>query len=253
MLFLFGEELVAQVRDRKLMPGLALVSGPPTTPFRVRAVRHHVRFFAVELTAIGLASFFGPVASELRDNMQPLDAFVPGWHHQSLTDALTELSTPVSKRREVEALLRQLLPQRLSGEHLRVHQFAQLAARQPTSQVQHIAQQLGVSAAFLRRSVGEAAGLSPKSLLESERLALSFRTVMDCPSVTTGALARELGYHDSAHFSRAFKRYTGHPPSRLPRASFALARTMMAGAPSTNRNLRLYPSQPTSVAPNEHG
>jgi len=76
----------------------------------------------------------------------------------------------------------------------------------------NVAPVLGVQKRTLQRRLS-AAGLTFRRLLDTARRHAAQRLLPD-RSVSIGEIAQQLGYRDQAHFSRAFRRWTGKSPSQ---------------------------------------
>lgn len=77
-----------------------------------------------------------------------------------------------------------------------------------------MAELAGMSISSLRAAFQETTGASPGSLRNSLRLAHAYERLRP-GSRTVAEIAAELGFCDPFHFSKAFKREFGFPPSRL--------------------------------------
>ena len=65
----------------------------------------------------------------------------------------------------------------------------------------------------LRRRL-HAEGVSPKQVLEGALLEQAL-VLLSGPGQSVSAVARALGFAEPSTFSRAFRRWTGHPPARF--------------------------------------
>ena len=79
--------------------------------------------------------------------------------------------------------------------------------------VPEVARAVGVSAVHLRRLFRKELRLSPKAAMQEIRLQQSQELLAD-PRMTVEAVAAEFGFSDASSFTRAYRRYTGHPPRR---------------------------------------
>ena len=75
-------------------------------------------------------------------------------------------------------------------------------------------------------------GTSWRRLVDRVRLDAADRMLAD-PALPLGEIAAELGYSDHAHFTRAFRRWTGESPSAYRLATCADAPDSSAGAPQS--------------------
>lgn len=94
-----------------------------------------------------------------------------------------------------------------------------LRALGPLANVQAIAGALGTSVRTLQRRLAEQ-GRSVERLVETSRLATA-RRLLDSTDAKVVDIAFDLGYSDHAHFTRAFRRWTGQSPAAYRRARLA--------------------------------
>ena len=80
-----------------------------------------------------------------------------------------------------------------------------------------VARAVGLSYAAFRREFVALAGVSPLQFRAGKRLEAA-RVLLERGEMTNAAIARNLGYGDEAHFSKAFKRATGRSPRAWKRA-----------------------------------
>src|SRR4029450_10081126 len=59
-------------------------------------------------------------------------------------------------------------------------------------------------------------GVPPKWVIQRSRLHEAVERLDHDNHIDLGFLARDLGYFDQAHFTRAFRATVGHPPPRPP-------------------------------------
>jgi AraC-like DNA-binding protein len=94
-----------------------------------------------------------------------------------------------------------------------------LLALGPFANVQAVAAALGTSVRTLQRRLAEQ-GRSVERLVESSRLTTA-RRLLDGTDAKVVDIAFDLGYSDHAHFTRAFRRWTGLSPAAYRRARLA--------------------------------
>ncbi|PSK97868.1 AraC-like DNA-binding protein [Haloactinopolyspora alba] len=82
--------------------------------------------------------------------------------------------------------------------------------------VGEIAARLGLSLSALRRVVHRAGGCSPKGYIVQVRLNHA-KALLAGSELTVAEIAREVGHHDPAYFTRTFTRHTGMPPGEFRR------------------------------------
>ncbi|MFK7987469.1 MAG: helix-turn-helix domain-containing protein [Sandaracinaceae bacterium] len=223
----YGEGLVTQLRASPTDAGPAVLTGPPPGPFVTQRVGSRFRFVAADLTAIGAFGLFGgglpePLYAPLSDVVAPHRA-------RALVERVTACAGSAERIEALEAfLLEQARRTSHTGHHARhAARFLALAEQRPRARVGELQRTLGVSGALLRRALRETALSSPKAVLQSARLNRAFVKMVDHPGTSLTDLAHALDFHDQAHFTRAFKAYSGFAPSKLPRDLSRLARWMM--------------------------
>ncbi|MCW5893136.1 MAG: helix-turn-helix transcriptional regulator [bacterium] len=86
----------------------------------------------------------------------------------------------------------------------------------PSPSVHAIATALGTSVRTLQRRLAEQ-GCSVESLLATRRRVAALRLLGDTDAKVVD-IAFDLGYSDHAHFTRAFRRWTGQSPIAYRRA-----------------------------------
>lgn len=77
-----------------------------------------------------------------------------------------------------------------------------------------LADALGVSARTLRRRFFDDVGLGVKTFAQVERYRQAHGHLLRTPGATWRDACERYGYADQAHFVRAFRRFTGEPPTR---------------------------------------
>jgi len=101
---------------------------------------------------------------------------------------------------------------------LRINDWTECAKRANWC-VQTLAKQCHVSPRTLERHIKRTFGKCPQDWLRDLRMHQAVELLLDDSSVKETAL--ELGYKNQHHFSREFKKHTGHSPSQMQVASRA--------------------------------
>jgi len=79
--------------------------------------------------------------------------------------------------------------------------------------VPKLAQLCGISEQYLRRLFHKAFGVSPAVYIRNKRLGYA-RELLSTGEYSVSRAAAAAGFNDSAYFSREFRKFTGHAPSR---------------------------------------
>ncbi len=135
------------------------------------------------------------------------------WFHKELLDRPLKQADPQTVRLLTETTERQL--QALEAETSLVGTARALLVDRITSppKLDEAAQALNLSSRGLRRKLAEA-GTSYQKLLDEVRLRLATRMLTET-TTPIATVAYELGFANASDFGRAFKRWSGRPPSAL--------------------------------------
>jgi len=117
-------------------------------------------------------------------------------HAPRTRNALTASQIAALLEREVERTLEG------SGGQAHMESMASIAAK------------VGYSTSAMSRIFTQAYGISPRQYMSALVLKKSKLLLMD-PELSVEEISARLGYHNIAHFSRQFKRWTGESPSRF--------------------------------------
>jgi AraC-like DNA-binding protein len=86
------------------------------------------------------------------------------------------------------------------------------------TQVQQLAQQVGISVRRLQLLFKEYVGASPKWVIRRDRLLDAADRLATGSDVDLASLAQALGYYDQAHFTTDFEKLVGKPPADYRRS-----------------------------------
>lgn len=123
----------------------------------------------------------------------------------------------------VEAFLRE----RSDGPDARVAEVAAIVTLlldDPSiTRVDELARRCHLSPRTLQRLFSEYVGVSPKWVVQRQRLHTAAERIAERPRQDLAALAADLGYFDQAHFINEFKAVVGRPPAEYAAACAAVA------------------------------
>jgi len=195
---------VGTTRTRHRLAGRGWVLG---TRFRAGGFRRFVDFPVARLTdrTIPLAEAFGAAAADRLE--RAVRARETTAERIELVEAfLRERSDgPDARAAEVAAIVRLLLD---DPSITRVDQLARRCHRSPRT---------------LQRLFAEYVGVSPKWVVQRQRLHTAAERIADRPGIDLGRLAVDLGYFDQAHFGNEFKAVVGRTPADYAAACAAVA------------------------------
>lgn len=97
---------------------------------------------------------------------------------------------------------------------LRLHEITGAIRQDPghTWTVSKLARTAGLSPSQLTRQFRAHTGLTPQRFITLARIERASQLLAET-TMTITQIATNLGYHDTAHFSRQYKTYTGHSPT----------------------------------------
>jgi AraC-like DNA-binding protein len=173
-----------------------------------------VRLAGVHFKPWGMAPFLGVPAHELRDRWVPVDAV---W--QRSVDRIRNRAGDAATAAGTLRVLEEELLARLAGATPRglgvvLHTGRRLEASHGAVAVGELADAAGVSGNHLAALFTSHVGVTPKRVARIYRFARLILSVDASRPVDWSPLAHAAGYFDQAHFSREFKEFTGHTPTR---------------------------------------
>ncbi len=191
-------------------PG-AIVSGPYDRPFTIDT-REHASVIGVHFKAGGagtllgvppgtigaahaeLAALWGPVASELREQLGAAD-------------------TSAARFAILEGMLTARLRSHPAGRPLVSVALGLL--RRPGARVGRVAGQLGVSRRRLEEVFRAEVGMAPRTFARVRRFQRALALARSTTTPDWGTLAVTAGYFDQSHLIRDFREFSGFPPGGL--------------------------------------
>ncbi len=195
--------------------------GVPGIHFGEKHIEHYVLLLMIEIVRLKLGRLWQPKHIKLKSPACKLIANDPlfsetaiafNQNYSAIAISRNEAAIPVSSNAEIL----------LSGhpaEHVFVDNMVSALSLYKQKEfvgIDEAADILGMSSRTLQRRLKDN-GVSYKSLIDQMRLKASLNLMQD-DSISLTDVALELGYSDSAHFSRAFMRWTGLPPSKYRRS-----------------------------------
>lgn len=143
---------------------------------------------------------FGSPVNRVAIRMDALSLRLPSANAQALREASEQCEAELV-RLGIAGSWREQVLVRLQDAHQAPRTIAQMAAA------------LHVSERTLKRHL-QREGCTFKSLQDTVRMRAA-RALLAEPGLAIADIAQRVGFEDPAHFTRAFRRWTGHPPSAL--------------------------------------
>ena len=171
--------------------------------------------FGVRFKPAGLAVFAPVPQSELRDQVLTLESVC-----RPLATAFTQIAVPGSHSfaewvAVIEPLLlRSLIKATLPDRRVLVAVESILTTNGQVS-IRQLTNDVCVSERQLERLFAQSVGIAPKPLSEIVRFRALCHLLIEQPNLSLTDAAFSMGYYDSAHLTRVFKRLSGELPSRF--------------------------------------
>jgi AraC-like DNA-binding protein len=176
----------------------------------------------------GFRPFAGVAVGTITDRVVPLREIVGREEADALERRVREEGATPARIAHVEAFLRS----RAAGPDARVEEVAgivRLLLDEPEiTRVDQLAARCHVSPRTLQRLFHEYVGVSPKWVVQRQRLHTAAERIAERPDVDLAALAIDLGYFDQPHFIKEFKGVVGRTPAEYAAACSAAAAMMAA-------------------------
>ena len=164
-----------------------------------------------------------PVA-RLTDRVVPLAELFGAADADALERSVRACDDDAARIERVEAFLRARLGDRPDPRVAEVAAIVRLLLDDPSiTRVDQLARRCHLSARTLQRVFHDYVGVSPKWVVQRQRLHTAAERIADDPGLDLGRLAVELGYFDQAHFINEFKAVVGRPPAEYAAGCRALA------------------------------
>ncbi|MBB4661261.1 AraC family transcriptional regulator [Conexibacter arvalis] len=171
----------------------------------------------------GFRAFAGIPVARLTDRVVPLAELFGVADAAALERAVRAGEGPEERIALVEAFLRE----RDAGPDPRVAEVAAIVRMlldDPSiTRVDQLARRCHLSARTLQRLFHDYVGVSPKWVVQRQRLHTAAERIADEPGLDLGRLALDLGYFDQAHFINEFKAVVGRPPAEYAAACAAIS------------------------------
>lgn len=178
----------------------------------------------------GFRPFAGVAVATLTDRVVPLRELFGAADADALEARVRGEDETEPRIAHVEAFLRE----RSAGPDGRVAEVAaivQLLLDEPQiTRVDQLAARCHVSVRTLQRLFHDYVGVSPKWVVQRQRLHTAAERIADDPGLDLGRLAVEVGYFDQAHFINEFKAFVGRTPADYAAACAAAAALASAAA-----------------------
>ena len=193
-----------------IVPGVS-VMGPATTP-RILRVGRDISAIGAVISPTDTFGVLGVPASELVDEIVPLEDLWPRAQVEPLLEGMSRLDRP----RAVSAL-KDELTYRLSGtaRHASVGEAAAHLIRLERGRVSihDMARSHGLSRREFGRRFNAAAGLSPKLFARITRFQALVTALLSTDVARWASLPSDVGFYDQAHMINEFRAFAGSPPT----------------------------------------
>ncbi|MGH8981863.1 MAG: helix-turn-helix domain-containing protein [Acidimicrobiales bacterium] len=166
----------------------------------------------VTLTPSGSRAILGMPASQLSDEIWPLDAVIG-----ARANELVERLSPCGSATEIRLSLDDALTTWLTDARIPVIPDAAwriMRSSAGSCPVSRLASEVGIGRRQLSALVGAELGLSPKELARVFRFAAAGRRLRSGRASSLAATAASCGYYDQSHFTNDWKTFAGCTPSQ---------------------------------------
>jgi AraC-like DNA-binding protein len=183
----------------------------------IRSSAQKTGFIAIEFRPHGAFQVFGVPMSETSNQLWETDCVFGGQWSREMQETLNSLERVDQKVVCIQDRLTRLL--RRNRRNASIVEYCVRALRSADGRIpiRELEQQTGYSRRYLDRLFQQHVGLSPKVLAEIFRFQRFYRKW--AKGLSFDLLKAELydHYYDQAHFTREFRRMTGHSPQRFVR------------------------------------
>ncbi|AEV39250.1 transcriptional regulator, AraC family [Pseudovibrio sp. FO-BEG1] len=176
------------------------------------------RVFGVKFRPGAFADFFRYNPSQLLNTHESIEPFLNISEQQLISD-LREATLPKAFAEQMdERLLKHQQP--LTSKARNARALVELIAQSDEiNNLTDLSKISGTRPRTIQRLFQSHVGVNPKWVIERYRMLAAVDAINQGQNLSLTDLAHSLGYFDHAHFSRAFKKLTGHTPSHyLPEA-----------------------------------
>src|SRR5262245_37805520 len=182
----------------------------------IRSSAHKTGFIAIEFRPHGAFPVFGVPMSDTANRLWEADDVFDPWSRH-VQEAINNVDSVARKIAYMEDQLMLLL--RKNGRESRIVVYCVRTLRSVDGRmpVRDLERQTGYSRRYLDRLFQQHVGLSPKVLAEIFRFQSFYRKWAVGASFDLLKAQLYDHYYDQAHFTREFKRMTGHPPQKFMR------------------------------------
>jgi len=171
------------------------------------------RIFGVRFWPGAFHTFYKQPVKELSDHSIPIANIFSVDDRQLEGELLDATSFPDMAER-VENMLRSKTPE-LDSRSIQVRGIVEhIEANRDIVSASHLAEIFEMTPRTLQRLFDTYIGVSPKWTIDRYRMLEAMAALDNNTRVNIAKLANQLGYFDQAHFTRAFTKLVGYPPSR---------------------------------------
>ncbi|MCU0251880.1 MAG: helix-turn-helix domain-containing protein [Vicinamibacterales bacterium] len=172
------------------------------------------RLIAASLRPAYAGPLLGVCGQDITNRVVPLDAVLAGLA-DDLAGRLEGIPSVAGRFLLFEDFLRERIrsgrrphPTACRAANRIFRTGGQIAARE-------LKEELGCSARYLEKQLGEQIGLAPKQLARLVRFSRSVEQIRRARRIDWGRIAAYCGYYDQPHFNRDFRLFTGATPTEF--------------------------------------
>jgi AraC-like DNA-binding protein len=180
----------------------------------IRSSAHKTGFIAIEFRPHGAFQIFGVPMSETSNQLWETDCVFGHWSRE-MEETLNNLEPVDQKVACIQDRLTVMLRKNCRNASIVEYCVSALRSADGRIAIRELEQRTGYSRRYLDRLFQQHVGLSPKVLAEIFRFQRFYRKWAEGLSFDLFKTELYDHYYDQAHFTREFRKMTGHSPQRF--------------------------------------